>query len=80
MRSIPGRWYQKRCRYSKALAFGAKGVMIGRPFYWGLAVDGENGVRDVINILKQELEQAMKYCGITDVENIDPNLLSYNFS
>ena len=54
--------------------------MIGRPFYWGLAVDGENGVRDVINILKQELEQAMKYCGITDVENIDPNLLSYNFS
>ena len=64
----------------KALAFGAKGVMIGRPFYWGLAVDGENGVRDVINILKQELEQAMKYCGITDVENIDPNLLSYNFS
>ena len=40
----------------------------------------ENGVRDVISILKQELEQAMKYCGITDVENIDPNLLSYNFS
>ena len=64
----------------KALAFGAKAVMIGRPFYWGLAVGGENGVRDVIQILKEELEVAMKYCGITDVENIDPDLLSYNFS
>ena len=64
----------------KALAFGAKAVMIGRPFYWGLAVGGENGVRDVIQILKEELEVAMKYCGITDVENINPDLLSYNFS
>ena len=64
----------------KALAFGAKAVLIGRPFYWGLAVGGENGVRDVIQILKDELEVAMKYCGITDVENIDPDLLSYNFN
>ena len=63
----------------KALAFGAKAVMIGRPFYWGLAVGGENGVRDVIKILREELEVAMKYCGITDVENVDSNLLSYYF-
>ena len=54
--------------------------MIGGSFYWGLAVGGENGVRDVIQILKDELEVAMKYCGITDVENINPDLLSYNFS
>ena len=64
----------------KALAFGAKGVMIGRPFYWGLAVGGENGVIDVIKILKEELEQAMKYCGVTDVDNVDSNLLSYSFN
>ena len=54
--------------------------MIGGSFYWGLAAGGENGVRDVIQILKDELEVAMKYCGITDVENINPDLLSYNFS
>ena len=54
--------------------------MIGGSFYWGLAAGGEIRLRDVIQILKDELEVAMKYCGITDVENINPDLLSYNFS
>jgi hypothetical protein len=38
----------------KAVALGAKAVLIGRPILWGLAVDGEQGVRNVLEILKNE--------------------------
>ena len=55
----------------KALALGARAVLIGRPLFWGLAVDGETGVREVLRILREEFDRAMAYCGFTDVESID---------
>jgi 4-hydroxymandelate oxidase len=47
----------------KAMALGATAVGIGRPVLWGLAVDGEAGVRDVIEVLTTELVRALTLCG-----------------
>jgi 4-hydroxymandelate oxidase len=59
----------------KALALGAKAVLIGRPVLWGLAYDGENGVRKVLQILRQEFDLAMALCGCSSVENIKQELI-----
>lgn len=55
----------------KALALGARAVLIGRPLFWGLVVDGEAGVRGVLQILREEFDRAMAYCGFTDAESIE---------
>ena len=47
----------------KALALGAKAVLIGRPYLYGLAVDGEGGVRRVLELLKEETELALALLG-----------------
>jgi 4-hydroxymandelate oxidase len=47
----------------KALALGAKAVLIGRPYIWGLAVGGAEGVARVIRILRDEFCAAMALCG-----------------
>jgi 4-hydroxymandelate oxidase len=60
----------------KSLALGAKGVFIGRPVFWGLSVDGELGVRRILAILRHELDTVMAYCGVTDVNAIDPDLIA----
>ncbi|TMK34474.1 MAG: alpha-hydroxy-acid oxidizing protein [Actinobacteria bacterium] len=54
----------------KALALGASAVMIGRPAAWGLAAGGEEGVVDVLRILREELENAMTLCGCPTVADI----------
>jgi 4-hydroxymandelate oxidase len=60
----------------KALALGARAVMIGRPALWGLAAAGEEGVARVLEILRQELIQAMMLCGCPDVAAIDRSLIA----
>ena len=55
----------------KALALGARAVLIGRPLFWGLAVDGEDGVKSVLEMLRDELHATMGMCGKTAVEGID---------
>jgi 4-hydroxymandelate oxidase len=47
----------------KALALGASAVAIGRPVIWGLTVDGEKGVAEVLDILREELTHALILCG-----------------
>ena len=59
----------------KALALGAKGVFIGRPIFWGLAVNGQAGVEKVLDILYRELDLVMAYCGFTSVDQIDDAIL-----
>jgi isopentenyl diphosphate isomerase/L-lactate dehydrogenase-like FMN-dependent dehydrogenase len=49
----------------KALALGANAVLIGRPFIWGLAVDGEAGVRDVLDLLREEIRLTLALAGCT---------------
>ncbi|RCV13971.1 hypothetical protein SETIT_2G389500v2 [Setaria italica] len=54
----------------KALALGAKAVMVGRPVFYGLAARGEAGARHVIEMLNRELELAMALCGCRSVGEV----------
>jgi 4-hydroxymandelate oxidase len=55
----------------RALALGATAVGVARPICWGLAVDGEPGVRAVLDILRTEFENAMTLSGARTVAEID---------
>lgn len=59
----------------KALALGAKAVFIGRPLFWGLAVDGEQGVVRVLDILREEMEITMAKCGRPTIASIDHTVM-----
>jgi 4-hydroxymandelate oxidase len=59
----------------KAIAMGACAVQIGRPIVWGLVVDGEEGVRDVLNLLRDELDLAMALVGCRSIDEISFDLL-----
>jgi 4-hydroxymandelate oxidase len=50
----------------KALALGARAVMVGRPIWWSLAIDGRKGAFEVLDTLRRDLERAMALCGVTD--------------
>jgi 4-hydroxymandelate oxidase len=60
----------------KALALGANFVAIGRPFLYGLAVNGPDGVASVVNVLWNELEMAMVSAGQTSLSSLDKSILS----
>ena len=59
----------------KALALGARAVLIGRPIHWGLAVDGEAGVRHVLELLRAELARDLLLCGRGSPRDVDRALL-----
>lgn len=59
----------------KALALGARGVLVGRPTLWGLAVDGREGVRRMLMHLREETDLAMGLCGATHVGELDRSLV-----
>lgn len=59
----------------KALALGARAVMLGRPVLWGLAAGGEAGVSDVLDILGREFADALALCGCSRPGEIDARLL-----
>lgn len=59
----------------KALACGAKACSIGRPYLYGLAAAGEAGVLRALEILRSELNQAMKLCGCADLASVDTGLV-----
>lgn len=59
----------------KALALGARAVGVGRPIIWGLSHDGENGVSQVLDILRYEIDLAMGLCGCTLVEEVSRDLI-----
>ncbi len=59
----------------KALALGAKAVLIGRPYVYGLAANGAEGVAQVVNILRGELQMAMALAGRTELAAIDKSVL-----
>lgn len=54
----------------KALAYGARAVGIGRPYTWGLASFGEEGVARVLEILRTELTRTMRQCGTPTLAQI----------
>jgi 4-hydroxymandelate oxidase len=58
----------------KGLGYGASAVLVGRPYLYGLGVAGADGVRDVVNILRTELEVAMAMTGRTRLDQIDRSI------
>jgi L-lactate dehydrogenase (cytochrome) len=59
----------------KALALGARAVLVGRPYMWALALGGEPGVAQVIQGLLAELELTMALSGVASVRELEPGLL-----
>jgi isopentenyl diphosphate isomerase/L-lactate dehydrogenase-like FMN-dependent dehydrogenase len=60
----------------KALALGAKAVMVGRLPAWGLAVDGEAGVAHMLEIIRTEMVRNMRLLGCSSIHDLDPSWLS----
>ncbi len=59
----------------KALALGAKGVMIGRAYIHGLGAMGEKGVTTALEVIQKELDITMALCGKRDVKDLDESVL-----
>ncbi len=60
----------------KALALGARAVLLGRPAMWGLALDGEEGVRRVLRAFLAELDLALALSGHRSVDDVGPQALA----
>lgn len=59
----------------KALALGAKGTLIGRSYIYGLGAMGEAGVTKSLEIIANELDLTMAFCGLRDVKQVDSKIL-----
>ncbi|MGD8418302.1 MAG: alpha-hydroxy acid oxidase, partial [Pseudomonadales bacterium] len=59
----------------KALAMGAHGTLIGRAFLYGLGALGEPGVTRCLDIIANELDLTMAFCGLTDIRQVDGQVL-----
>ena len=59
----------------KAWALGAKGTMIGRAMVYGLGAMGEAGVTKALQIIHKELDVTMAFCGHTNIQNVNTNIL-----
>jgi isopentenyl diphosphate isomerase/L-lactate dehydrogenase-like FMN-dependent dehydrogenase len=59
----------------KALCLGARAVLIGRPYIYGLAARGEQGVTDVLEILRGELDRTMTLMGVEGLSQLSPSWL-----
>jgi pre-mycofactocin synthase len=57
----------------KALALGARAVMIGRPYLWGLAADGQAGVENVLDVLRAGIDSALLGLGRASVHDLVPS-------
>jgi 4-hydroxymandelate oxidase len=60
----------------KALALGARAVLVARPVIWGLALDGADGVRAVLDHLRAELVRTMALCGVARLNAITVDLVA----
>jgi isopentenyl diphosphate isomerase/L-lactate dehydrogenase-like FMN-dependent dehydrogenase len=63
----------------KALALGADAVCLGRPYVWGLTLDGQAGVETVLKMILAELDLTMALCGLTRCEEIGRDLVGTLF-
>jgi lactate 2-monooxygenase len=60
----------------KALALGADAVCLGRPYLWGLALEGQAGVETVLKMVLGELDLTMALCGYTSPDQLSPGSLA----
>ena len=59
----------------QALALGADAVLLGRPVMFGLALDGQQGVEKILDLLRRELELAMVLAGCSSLQDVSKDLL-----
>ena len=59
----------------KALALGADAVLLGRPYVWGLALEGQQGVETVLKMVLAELDLTLALCGYTRPDQLGPEAL-----
>lgn len=59
----------------KAMAMGAKGTYIGRSMVYGLGAMGEAGVTKALEIIRNELDLTMAFCGHTNINTVDKGIL-----
>ncbi len=59
----------------KALALGARACLIGRPHLWGVSTAGEEGVRHVLDLYRQEITRTMGLLGVTRIADLSPHVL-----
>ncbi len=59
----------------KAICLGAKAVLVGRPILWGLAINGEAGVKHILELLRNELDLAMALSGCPSLKELDSSLI-----
>ncbi len=62
----------------KALALGADAVCLGRPYVWGLALEGQAGVEAVLKMVLAELDLTMALCGLTGLDQLGPHSVTGN--
>ena len=55
----------------KALALGARAVMIGRAYLWGLGANGQAGVENVLDVLRNGIDSALLGLGLSSVHELD---------
>ncbi|WKL19200.1 alpha-hydroxy acid oxidase [Agrobacterium tumefaciens] len=60
----------------KAVALGAKGTYIGRPFLYGLGADGKQGVTTALEIIRKEMDVSMALCGKRLITDVDHSILA----
>lgn len=60
----------------KALALGARAVMIGRPYVAGLAIGGEAGVRQTLEMFRHQIDTALAMVGCDDIHSLDPSYVT----
>lgn len=59
----------------KAIALGARGTYIGRAMMYGLGALGEQGVTTALQLIRNELDLSMAFCGKTDMGGVDRDIL-----
>jgi L-lactate dehydrogenase (cytochrome) len=62
----------------KALALGANGILIGRPWVWAMAGRGQQGLTDLLGVFQQEIAVAMALMGVKRIADITPDLIEEN--
>lgn len=55
----------------KALALGAKAVLVGRPYVWGLALGGQDGVSHMLELLRAEMKRSLQLMGCSSAQDLD---------
>jgi pre-mycofactocin synthase len=59
----------------KAVALGARAVMIGRAYLWGLAANGQAGVENVLDVLRGGIDSTLMGMGVGSIHDLDPDEL-----